>query len=275
MAAKRWDFRDEDLRKYSVDLEHQVLSGQRRILVNGREVFRGGKFGDTNSEHAFDVDGHSASISIGTNGFGYTYNLTVGGLLIPTEGATIPRPQRPETTPTALQPSATPIASTMPMSVTSATPWPTQGPDPATVARVALVRRVEKGGRWFYWIAGLSLINFALYAIGSDLGFALGTAIDWFLDGVLQAFAPSFTWLAHVVTIALFVFLGMRATAGATWAFVVGGILYAIDGLVFLLVADWIAIAIHAFALFGIVSALRALRKLGGDQLSPAPAAYP
>jgi len=274
MAAKRWDFRDEDLRKYSVDLEHQVLSGQRRILVNGREVFRGGKFGDTNSEHAFDVDGHSAAISIGTNGFGYTYNLTVGGLLIPTEGATIPRPPRPETNTTVLPSPATPMTSTArPTGVTSATASPTQGPDPATAARVALVRRVEKGGRWFFWIAGLSLINFALYAIGSDLGFALGMAIDWFFDGVLQGLAPSVTWLAHVVTIALFVFLGMRATAGATWAFVVGGILYAIDGLVFLLLADWIAIAIHAFALFGIVSALRALRKLGGDTLSLASAA--
>ena len=148
MAAKRWDFRDEDLRKYSVDLEHQVLSGQRRILVNGREVFRGGKFGDTNSEHAFDVDGHSAAISIGTNGFGYTYNLTVGGLLIPTEGATIPRPPRPETNTTVLPSPATPMTSTArPTGVTSATASPTQGPDPATAARVALVRRVEKGGR--------------------------------------------------------------------------------------------------------------------------------
>jgi len=272
MAARRWDFRDEDLRKYSVELEHQVLSGQRRILVNGREVFRGGKFGDTHGEHVFDVDGHNASISIGTNGFGYTYNLTVGGLLIPTEGATIPRPPRPGTTPASPQSFATPMTSAMP-TVVSASPSPAPEPDAATVARVALVRRVENGGRWFYWIAGLSLINFALYAIGSDLGFALGTAIDWFLDGVLQAFAPSFTWLAHVGTIALFVFLGMRATAGATWAFVVGGVLYAVDGLVFVLAAEWIAIAIHAFALFGIVSAVLALRKLGGDSLSLASAA--
>ena len=38
---------DEDLRRYSVEVEHAVLSGDRRIIVNGREVFRGGKFSDT------------------------------------------------------------------------------------------------------------------------------------------------------------------------------------------------------------------------------------
>ena len=57
------------------------------------------------------------------------------------------------------------------------------------------------------------------------------------------------------------------------WAFVVGGVLYAIDALIFVFLGDWLAIGIHAFALFGIVGALRALRTLGRDQLSPAPAA--
>jgi FAIM1 (Fas apoptotic inhibitory molecule) protein len=269
MAATRWGFRDEDLRTYSVELEHQVLSGQRRILVNGREVFRGGKFGDTSGEHAFDVDGHSASISIGSNGFGYTYTLTVGGLRIPAEGATIPRPPRLEVDPAPRSPGA---ATTWIAPPAPAMPSPRQTADAATVARVALVHRVESGGRWFYWIAGLSLINFALYAIGSDIGFALGTAIDWLVDGVLRQVAPSFTWLAHVGTIALFAFLGLRATAGVKWAFVVGGVLYAIDALAFLFIADWLALAIHAFALFGIVRALRALRTLGIDQLSPAAA---
>jgi hypothetical protein len=270
MAAKRWDFRDEDLRKYSVELEHQVLSGQRRILVNGREIFRGGKFGDTSGTHVFDFDGHSASISIGSNGFGYTYTLTVGGLVIPAEGATIPGPRRAATNPPPQSPAAPAPWTASPM---PAMPSPRQTPDAATVTRVALVQRVETGGRWFYWIAGLSLINFALYAIGSDVGFALGTAIDWFVDGLLQELAPSFTWLAHVGTIALFAFLGLRATAGVKWAFVVGGVLYAIDALVFLFIADWLALAIHAFALFGIVGALRALRKLGSDSLSLASAA--
>lgn len=259
MAAKRWDFRDEDLHRYAVELEHQVLSGDRRIIVNGREVFRGGKFFDTGSEHAFDFDGHTGRLRIGSNGFGYTYNLTVDGHMIPPEGATIPRP-----------PKAAPV-EVLAMDTTAPAPGPQQplvaalahGPDAATLARVALVKRVENGGRWFYWIAGLSAVNFVFFALGSSTGFALGTAIDWFLQGILEELAdPSLAWIAHVVVIAFFAFLGLRATAGAQWAFILGGLVYTLDGLIFLLVGDWLGIAVHAFALFAIVSGTIAVRRL-------------
>ena len=94
MTAKRWDFRDEDLRRYSVEIEHAVLTGDRRISVNGREVFHGGKFFDTGGEHVFDLEGHTARLRIGSTGFAYNYTLVVDGLTIPPEGATIPRPAR-------------------------------------------------------------------------------------------------------------------------------------------------------------------------------------
>jgi hypothetical protein len=105
--------------------------------------------------------------------------------------------------------------------------------------------------------------------MGSDTGFALGTAIDWFLQGILEELAdPSLGWLAHVVVIAFFVFLGVRATAGAQWAFILGGLVYTLDGLIFLLVGDLLGIAVHAFALFAIVSATIAVRQLRSTQLA-------
>jgi len=258
MTTKRWDFRDEDLRRYAVEVEHAVLSGDRRIVVNGREVFHGGKFFDTGSEHAFDVEGHSARLRIGSNGFGYTYHLVVDGLTIPPEGATIPRP--PRTAPVDVPPAYAPDRAAAAQPVVAAL---AQAPDLAALARAGLVQRVRSGGRWFYWIAGFSAVNFAFFFMGSGTGFALGTAIDWFLQGILEELAdPSFGWIAHVVVIALFAFLGVRATAGAQWAFIVGGLLYALDGLLFLLVGGWIGIAVHAFALFSIVSATISLRRL-------------
>jgi FAIM1 (Fas apoptotic inhibitory molecule) protein len=259
MTTKRWDFQDEDMRRYSVEVEHAVLSGDRRIIVNGREVFRGGKFSDTGGAHTFDLDGHSARLHIGSNGFTYAYHLIVGGLTIPPEGATIPR--APRHAPVEITPTPAPERVSAQQPVVAAL---SQGPDQATMARVALVKRVENGGRWFYWIAGLSAVNFVIFVLGSDTGFALGTAIDWFLQGILEELAdPSLGWIAHVVVIAFFAFLGLRATAGALWAFIVGGLVYTIDGLIFLLVGDWIGIAVHAFALFAIVSATIALRRLG------------
>lgn len=258
MTIKRWDFRDEDLRRYSVEIEHAVLTGDRRISVNGREVFHGGKFFDTGGEHAFDLEGHSARLRIGSTGFAYNYRLVVDGLTIPPEGATIPRPARSALA--SVVPATAPdrVAAEQPVVAALA-----QGPDQAALARVALVKKVENGGRWFYWIAGLSAVNFVFFVLGSDNGFALGTVIDWFLQGVLEELAdPSFAWIAHVVVIGLFAFLGLRATAGAQWAFIVGGLLYALDGLLFLLVGGWIGIAVHAFALFAIVSAIISLRQL-------------
>lgn len=266
MTTKRWDFRDEDLRRYSVELEHGVLSGDRRIIVNGREVFRGGKFVDTGSGHTFDVDGHSAHLRIGTNGFAFTYHLVIDGLAIPPEGATIPRPPRARID---VEPAAVPERVPTEQPVVAAV---AQAPDPTALARAALVKSVENGGRWFYWIAGLSAVNFVIFFMGSDTGFALGTAIDWLLQGILEEVAdPSAAWIAHVAVIAFFAFLGVRATAGAQWAFIVGGLVYTLDGLLFLLVGDWLGIAVHAFALFAIVSATISLRKLRGTPLVAVP----
>jgi hypothetical protein len=258
MTTKRWDFRDEDLRRYAVEVEHAVLSGDRRIVVNGREVFHGGKFFDTGSEHAFDDEGHSARLRIGSNGLGYTYNLVVDGLTIPPEGATIPPP--PRTAQVDLPAAYAPERAVAAQPVIAAL---AHAPDPAALARAGLVQRVRNGGRWFYWIAGLSAVNFVFFAVGSDTGFALGTAIDWFLQALVEDLAdPSMAWIAHVAVIGLFAFLGVRATAGAQWAFIVGGVLYTLDGLLFLHVGDWLGIAVHAFALFAIVSAAISLRQL-------------
>ena len=165
-------------------------------------------------------------------------------------------------------PRAAQVGSALPTIPTTAATQPVlaalaRGPDQTALKRVALVNRVRNGGRWFYWIAGLSAVNFVIFILGSESGFALGTAIDWFLQGILEELAdPSLGWLAHVAVIAFFVFLGVRATAGAQWAFIVGGLVYTLDGLIFLLVGDWLGIAVHAFALFAIVSATIAVRQL-------------
>ena len=264
MTTKRWDFRDEDLRRYSVEIEHAVLTGDRRIIVNGREVFHGGKFFDTGGGHVFDLEGHSAQLRIGSTGFAYNYTLVVDGLTIPPEGATIPRPARSPAPAAVAAPEPDRVAAEQPVVAALA-----HGPDPATLARVALVKRVENGGRWFYWIAGLSTLNFVFFVLGSDNGFALGTLIDYFIQGILEEAAdPSLGWIAHVAVIALFAFLGRRATAGAQWAFIVGGLLYALDGVLFLLVGGWIGIAVHAFALFSIANAVISLRRLHGTPVA-------
>lgn len=260
MTTKRWDFRDEDLRRYTVELEHGFWSGKRVITVNGREVLRAKKiFGfDPGSEHGFDVDGHAGLLRIRSQALGYAFELYVDGVAIAPQGTTIP----------GLGPGLAPAQLMAPPPPTSSTPAMT-----AVSTRPALEQRVRNGGRWFYWIAGLSAVNFVFFFMGSSTGFALGTTIDWVLQGIIEELAdPSVAWIGHVVVIAFFAFLGVRATAGAQWAFILGGLVYTIDGLILLLFGDWIGIVVHGIALFAIVSAIVSLRKL---RVSPQATALP
>ena len=107
---------------------------------------------------------------IGSNGFGYTYNLVVDGLAIPPEGATIPRPARSAVVDVAPAAASDRAPAEQPVLAALA-----GGPDQTALKRVALVRRVRSGGRWFYWIAGFSAVNFVFFFMGSSTGFALET----------------------------------------------------------------------------------------------------
>jgi len=55
---------------------------------------------------------------------------------------------------------------------------------------------------------------------------------------------------------------GVFANKGQMWAFVVGMILFALDGLIFLLVQDWIGVAFHVFILYCLFRGAQACRQL-------------
>ena len=54
-------------------------------------------------------------------------------------------------------------------------------PDPEAVAQM------KSGANWFYWIAGLSLVNSAIYAFGGDISFILGLAATQMVEGITDA----------------------------------------------------------------------------------------
>jgi len=122
------------------------------------------------------------------------------------------------------------------------------------------------GARWFWWIAGLTAVNVALALGHANINFILGLA---------------FTQLAHaafagqvgvaIVVDALFIggfwLIGRQAQKGQTWAFLLGGLIYVVDGLIYLNFQDWLPVAFHAYALFAIGKAfmsLQAARKAMG-----------
>lgn len=259
MATTSWDFRDEDLHHYVVTLEAPRWSGLRIVTVNGRELLHEDRRWSDNARYAFAFDGHTATIAYVRGGLSSRRQLTVDGIAIAPTGTTIPRP--PAVAAAGSPPSAGP------------SPDPATAPaSPQPVAHAALLQQQRNGSTWFMWIAALTLINAVMFALGSGIGFSAGTALGFFLQGVLGAFVPEdVAWVANVPVAAMFWFFGRRSRGGATWAFLVGGVIYAADGLVFVVFRDWFGVAVHALALFSISSGWRASRAYARLVALPAP----
>jgi hypothetical protein len=143
----------------------------------------------------------------------------------------------------------------------------------AATELLQLQSRHANGANWFFWIAALSLINSVIVHAGGEWSFVVGLGITQFIDAVAAVvaveagaeagvFATGFAFAADLVVAGAFVLFGVLARKRHGWAFVLGMVLYGLDGLLFLLVGDWLSIAFHVFALFGLGSGLAAAHKI-------------
>lgn len=158
---------------------------------------------------------------------------------------------------TELQGSVPPAIQ--PLSASATTSATGTADDPATIAQM------KSGASWFYWIAGLSLVNSFAAFTGSDWRFILGLGLTQIIDAFGQSVEGAGRIIALVLSlIAAGVLIGFGVLAGKrhTWAFVVGMALFAVDGVIFLLAQDWIGVAFHAFVLYCFFRGLKACRAL-------------
>lgn len=131
-------------------------------------------------------------------------------------------------------------------------------------------RRSQTGANWFFWIAGLSLVNSLIVVMGGNWSFLAGLGVTQFIDAVARglstrggAAATVLALLLDVGAAGVLVMFGLLARQRHSWAFVLGMILYAMDGLLLVIVQDWLGLAFHAYALFCIYRGLSANNKLG------------
>ncbi len=139
--------------------------------------------------------------------------------------------------------------------------------------RLALEGAAMSGANWFLWIAGLSAINTGLFLSGSDwmmiVGLGSTALLSWmFVDtgllGVIVAIGATLTMGG------LFAGIGLFARKRLAWAFIVGMVLYVLDGALFLLVGDYLSVAFHAYATYSIFRGFQAMRAL----TSPSPVTH-
>ena len=136
------------------------------------------------------------------------------------------------------------------------------------------------GANWFFWIAGLSLLNSLIILFNGEWSFVVGLGATQVVDGIAYAVVEDLeanaVTIVRVIALALdvlialvFVGFGWLARKGMGWAFVLGMLLYFVDGLIFLLVQDWLSIGFHAFALFCIFGGYASMKKLSQLEAQP------
>jgi hypothetical protein len=145
--------------------------------------------------------------------------------------------------------------------------------------KLKLENRVKNGAAWFFWIAGLSIVNSIILMVGGQWNFLIGLGITQVIDGIASGVAAEagadaasiiklLAFAADIVVAGVFVVFGVLAMRRYKFSFIIGMILYALDGLIFLVVMDFLSIGFHLFALFGLYSGLQAYNKLMEMELS-------
>jgi len=142
--------------------------------------------------------------------------------------------------------------------------------------RFQLLQRRNTGGAWFYWIGGASILNSVLNAAGMQWGLAIGLGVTYLIDGLAEGFSntvrtPIYAFIIDIAIAGGFLLIGRAARRGNLAWYRVGIVLYSLDGLLFVLVQNIPGIAVHAIALYGLISGWRAARALKQFE-APAPA---
>jgi hypothetical protein len=129
----------------------------------------------------------------------------------------------------------------------------------------AVLAQLKSSASWFYWIAGLSLVNSIAAFSGSSWRFIFGLGVTQVFDAFgasLEGAGKGIVLVLDLVAAGIFVLFGVFAHKRQAWAFIVGMLLFALDGLVMLLFQDWVGMALHGVVLFFLFRGFQACRQL-------------
>jgi hypothetical protein len=133
------------------------------------------------------------------------------------------------------------------------------------VSKMVAAARARAGAKWFYWIAGLSMINSIVVITGGNFHFVVGLGITSVVDGVAKRVGNAGSVLDIIINgfvAGVFALFGTFAVKMQKWAFVLGMALYALDGVLLLGVKDFLSVGFHAYALFAIYRGYTAAKQV-------------
>lgn len=128
-----------------------------------------------------------------------------------------------------------------------------------------IIEHSKKAAQWFLIIAGFSLLNSVLIYLGTEVNFVVGLGSTMLVDALLLATQANLEGAAkmafqaigiglNVGILGMFYIIWKKAKEGGRIAYTIGAALYLLDGLLFLLLGDWVGIAFHVFFLFFIIT---------------------
>ena len=132
--------------------------------------------------------------------------------------------------------------------------------------KLAVQNRIQMGARWFRTIGFFAVVNSLLVLTHAPIRFIFALGITYLASAVAQVSDLGLGGEAGALIFALLgcagcYFFARYAARGFAWAFVAGMALYTLDGLVFVLVKDWLEVACHAYALYGMYAGLQAAQE--------------
>ena len=105
-----------------------------------------------------------------------------------------------------------------------------------TQAKAILIRRTQAGANWFFYIAGLSVVNSIIFLLHQNIQFVVGLGTTQVINALSKGSVPGI--VLGVIVAGIFALFGVFARKGQIWAFWVGMVLYLLDGLLILLVGE-------------------------------------
>lgn len=141
-------------------------------------------------------------------------------------------------------------------------PFTDAAANPVSVDRAVVARSnplIQSGASWFWWIAGLSVVNTLMIHSGTDRNFVIGLGFTLLADAIFKEIKV-IAFIVDAVALATFVGFGLLSRKGYLWAFITGIVFYTLDAGIYVLGQDWMSVAFHGLALFYMIRGAKALR---------------
>jgi len=118
-----------------------------------------------------------------------------------------------------------------------------------TVQSLEAVAAVVRSANWFYWIAGLSLVNTIFAMTGGNFHFFLGLGITELTDAIRSPQVRMVGYFIDLLVLGFFIMCGYMGGKCHKWAFVMGMAFYALDAALTAMFQDWLSFAFHVYAI--------------------------